>query len=291
MAHYKRIKRIGWAGLVLALQAVAARALGTQPAPAVATALSRALHGTQATAVVLDVASGAVLADLGRARPSLPGSAIKPLLLEYALEHGIMREDTAVYCRRSLRIAGRGLACTHPPDQPAFTADRALAESCNTWFAEMGRRFTGDQLEAALVFWRLPHSPMRDASIEDRQLAALGLRGTMVSPLELARAYRELLQRAPPDGAVLRGLRGSVSYGMARPASVAGVEILGKTGTARDPGTAWTHGWFAGALPGRMVLVVYVPAGDGGTAAALAARFFAAVSPASSAVAGKAGAR
>jgi cell division protein FtsI/penicillin-binding protein 2 len=54
------------------------------------------------------------------------------------------------------------------------------------------------------------------------------------------------------------------------------MDILGKTGTASNPGEAWTHGWFAGALPGRFIVVVYVPRGDGGTAARIAGNFFAA---------------
>jgi cell division protein FtsI/penicillin-binding protein 2 len=241
--------------------------------------LQRALKGTQASAVVLDQATGAVLAQAGRQRSALLGSAIKPLLLEYALEHGVVRADTEVYCRRNLNIGGRALPCTHPADQPVFTAERALAESCNTWFAEMGRRFTGEQLDAALRQADLPHRAMAGAGLEQRQLAVLGLWGVTASPLQLAHAYRELLARAPADGVVQRGLRGSVSYGMSRPAAVPGITILGKTGTASDPGEAWTHGWFAGAIPERLVLVVYVPHGDGGTAAGLAQRFLANFAP------------
>ncbi len=248
-----------------------------------ADALARALKGTQASAVALDQATGGVIAQTGPSRRGLPGSALKPLLLAYALHHGIVREETTVYCRRNLNVAGRALPCTHPADQPVFTAERALAESCNTWFAEMAKRFAGEDLEAALRGAGLPHQAMANAGVEQRQLTVLGLRGVAVSPVELARAYRELLAREPTDGVVARGLRGSVSYGMAHPAAVAGVAILGKTGTASDLGEAWTHGWFAGALPGRMVLVVYVPHGDGGTAAALAQKFFAFVAAASGA--------
>jgi cell division protein FtsI/penicillin-binding protein 2 len=252
----------------------------------VAEALAQALRGTQASAVVLDARTGAVLARAGEhgrdgleatAKESAPGSVLKPLLLEYALEHGIVRPQTQVYCRRNLRVDGRALACTHPADDPVFTAERALAESCNTWFAEMARRFTGAELEEALNRARLPHHSMAAASVEQRELAVLGLTGVTASPLELARAYADLLRRSPPDGPVARGLEDSVKFGMADPAAVTGVRILGKTGTASDPGEAWTHGWFAGAVPGRVVLVVYIPHGDGGTAARLAQRFFAAV--------------
>jgi cell division protein FtsI/penicillin-binding protein 2 len=243
-------------------------------------ALAQALSGTQASAVVLDWQTGMVLAAAGPPRRGTPGSAIKPLLLAYALEHGIVRADMQVYCRRNLHIGGRALPCTHPADQPVFTAQRALAESCNTWFAEMARRLTGAQLEAALEETRLPHASMTAANVQQRQLAVLGLVGVTASPLELASAYRAMLERVSHDGPVARGLADSVSYGMANPAAVSGASILGKTGTASDPGQAWTHGWFAGAIPGRLLIVVYVPHGDGGTAALLAQRFFQAISPA-----------
>jgi hypothetical protein len=118
---------------------------------------------------------------------------------------------------------------------------------------------------------------MEQAGVEQRQLAVLGLSGVAASPLGLARAYWQLIKQIPPDGPVARGLRGSVDYGMANPARVEGMVILGKTGTASDPGEAWTHGWFAGVLPGKLVVVVYVPHGDGGTAARLARQFFVAL--------------
>jgi cell division protein FtsI/penicillin-binding protein 2 len=239
--------------------------------------LARALKGTQASAVAVDLQSGAVVASVGEARRGAPGSAIKPVLLEYALEQGIVRAETEVYCRRDLHVGGRALPCTHPADHPVFTAETALAESCNTWFAEMGRRFTGPQLETVLRRAGLAHVSMESANVEQRQLAVLGLKGVTASPLELAQTYRDLLRSMPTDGPVARGLRDSVSYGMANGAAVRGMTILGKTGTASDPGEAWTHGWFAGAIPGRFIVVIYVPHGDGGTAARLAHDFFVAM--------------
>ena len=251
-------------------------ALGARALP-VAVALAQALHGTQASAVVLDPRTGAALASVGKLRRGSPGSTIKPLLLEYALEHGIVSAGMEVYCRRDLHVSGRALPCTHPPDQPVFTAESALAESCNAWFAEMARRFPSPALELALDEYHLEHPPLRMANVEQRQLAVLGLAGVSVSPMELAQAYRDLLQRMPPNGPVARGLQDSVAYGMANPAAVPGMAILGKTGTASERGEAWTHGWFAGAIPGRFLIVVYVPHDDGGTAARLAQKFFQAV--------------
>src|SRR3954453_134824 len=84
------------------------------------TALAQALRGTQASAVVLDWKTGAVLASAGEPRRGSPGSAIKPLFLEYALEHAIVRPDMKVYCRRNLHVGTRALPCTHPSDQPVF---------------------------------------------------------------------------------------------------------------------------------------------------------------------------
>lgn len=224
--------------------------------------------------MVLDWQTGRLLASGGVPRRGAPGSAIKPLLLAYALEHHIVDAATEVYCRRDLHIGRRSLPCTHPVDHPVFAAETALAESCNTWFAALGRRFTGPELEAALSAVHLTHAPMADASAEQRELAVLGLEGTTVSPAELARSYRNLLVAEPDEGTVVRGLRDSVGYGMANPASVPGLDILGKTGTASGAGETWTHGWFAGALAGRLIVVVYVPHGDGGTAAHLARKFF-----------------
>lgn len=241
-------------------------------------ALALALRETQASAVVVDLQTGSLLTSAGVPRRGAPGSVIKPLLLEYALEHGIVRADMEVYCRRNLHVGARAVPCTHPADEPVFTAESALAESCNTWFAEMARRLSGAELEAALEGMGLQHAVMNAADVEQRQLAVLGLAGVSVSPLELARAYRAMLQRMPSDGPVARGLEGSVRYGMANPATVPGLTILGKTGTASEPGESWTHGWFAGAIPGRFLIVVYVPHGDGGTAARLAQQFFRAVS-------------
>lgn len=259
-----------------AVLGAAVLAAGCVPACAlpVKDALEQALRATQASAVVLDARTGAVLASAGKPRRATPGSAVKPLLLEYALEHSIVNPEMEVYCRRNLHVGGRALPCSHPADHPVFTAESALAESCNTWFAEMARRYSGLQLEAALNDASLPHSPMGAANVEQRQLAVLGLVGVTTSPLELALAYRDLFERMPASGPVARGLQDSVGYGMANPAAVQGLRILGKTGTASDIRETWSHGWFAGGIPGRLVIVIYVPHGDGGTAASLAQKFF-----------------
>lgn len=235
------------------------------------TKLAQALHGTGASGLVLDWQTGTVVAQVGDNPRAVPGSVIKPLLLEWALQHGVVRPETTVYCRRTLRIGTRELRCTHPADQPLIDAEMALAESCNTWFAEMGKRYAGAALDDAMA--GLHHAEFRSATVEQRELAALGLQGVTVTPSELAKAYRELLLPMKPGDTVAAGLRDSVSFGMARGAKVPGMEVMGKTGTASEPGQPATHGWFAGAVPGRWIVVIFVPRGDGGVASGLAQTF------------------
>ena len=241
--------------------------------PTLQDALTHTLQGTTASAVVLRLRDGVVLAKRGNEQAATPGSTIKPLLLSWALEHGIIQPDTKVFCRRSLRVGTQQLPCTHPPDQTTFTAQSALTESCNTYFAALGMRMQGRDLEAALRATHLPHTNADADTPDQRELTTLGLRGVTATPMQLATAYRDLVLHENPNGPVIRGLTDSVQFGMADPARVEGIMLLGKTGTAADAKASWTHGWFAGAVPGNMVVVIYLPHGNGGDAAKLAGNF------------------
>jgi cell division protein FtsI/penicillin-binding protein 2 len=220
---------------------------------------------------------------------SAPGSTLKPLFLMTALREGRVRAETTVVCHGDLRIAGRDVACTHPRQQNVFDAERALAYSCNTWFANLAQRFSPAEamevLRAAGFGSRTGLMPGESAGTirmpgkaAEVQLLVLGLENVVVTPVQLARAYFRLSQGMNAEPVVQRGLEGSVRYGMAHEAMTAVMTIAGKTGTASDPGEAWTHGWFAGIAShgsGRVVVVIYVPRGNGADAAALAHRFFA----------------
>jgi cell division protein FtsI/penicillin-binding protein 2 len=248
-------------------------------------ALRQAVHGTPAVAVVLDAKKGRTIAAVrpseGATLRTAPGSTLKPLFLSYALEHRFIQPQTTVFCHRVLRIAGRNLDCTHPQSEKVFNAELALAYSCNNYFAELARRSTPEQAEDALHEYGLTGQIENGASIEKLQFFILGLEGTRVSPDTLARAYLKLATQwnaGLPD-AVKRGLEDSVQYGMAHNAYVSGLRIAGKTGTASDPGQLWTHGWFVGTAPAdhpRVVVVVYLPHGNGADAAHIAQRFFSA---------------
>jgi cell division protein FtsI/penicillin-binding protein 2 len=285
--------------LCLILLACSAVLRGEQPAAVRAQrALDQTTRDTPAVALVVDVKSGRLLAvkkaqDAARLR-SRPGSILKPFFLAGALEQGVLRPQTTVFCRRSLRILGRNLECTHPQSDFAFSADDALAYSCNTYFAELANRLSPAQAATILrsygfgvpshLFAVEASSELRaPVSKEQKELFVLGLEEVTVTPAQMAVAYRRLALRmkSADAGPLLRvvaaGMTHSVQYGMAHDAEVPGLEIAGKTGTASDPGQPWTHGWFAGIAGKRteeIVVVIYLPRGNGADAARIAKRFF-----------------
>jgi cell division protein FtsI/penicillin-binding protein 2 len=256
----------------------------------------------QARIVVLDIASGHLLAasHLPEAARTLaaPGSTLKPLVLYGLVASGRWDQSRRIACTLKLRIAGRSLNCSHPPADP-MDARQALTWSCNTYFAALAGALAPGQLRAplaptgllsqtglapaeAIAVFHDPQTP--DAT----RLALLGVDGVLVTPLELATAYRWLAVRLaaphpegtgrPPASAAAQvvrdGLQDSASFGMAGAASLGGVPIAGKTGTASPASGGQSHGWFVGLAPSdapHAIIVVYLPAGHGADAARVAA--------------------
>jgi len=247
---------------------------------------------------VLDIASGHLLAahQLNDAARTLaaPGSALKPLVLYGLVSTGRWNPANRVACNRQLVVAGHRLACTHPL-APPFDAREALTWSCNTYFAAVARTLhpgelgqllrptgllssTGLTHDEAVAEFREPDSG------DAKQLTLLGVEGVRVTPLELAEAYRRLAMElaAHPDSdaaqVVRAGLADSASFGMAGQASLGGVRVLGKTGTAEGVTSSRTHGWFVGIAPAekpRVVIAVYLPSGRGTDAAHIAGEILA----------------
>jgi len=266
-----------------------------QTAPAWTSATAHAaLKSAQARIVVLDVATGRILAanHLADAARTLaaPGSTLKPLALYGMIAAALWDPERRIACSRNLRIAGRSLTCSHPPTDP-MDARQALAWSCNTYFATVGASLAPVELGRLLAPTGLLGQTglARDESVaefrepagkEAASLALLGVDGIQVTPLELAAAYRWLaLQLAQhPNSAAAQvvqgGLKDSASFGIAASASEGGVDVAGKTGTANLGAGTPSHGWFAGLAPAEhptVVVVVYLASGHGANAAAVAA--------------------
>jgi hypothetical protein len=135
---------------------------------------------------------------------------------------------------------------------------------------------TGLAPAEATADFREPHTP------DENRLALLGVEGIRVTPLELASAYRWLALQLDSNTAaaqvVQAGLADSASFGIAGAASLGGVAVAGKTGTANLGSGTPSHGWFVGLVPANRpsaIVAVYLPAGHGANAAQVAAELLA----------------
>jgi cell division protein FtsI/penicillin-binding protein 2 len=266
----------------------------TPNAPGWASAVEQAARLDAAARIaVVQISGGQLLAasHLPQTARTLaaPGSTLKPLVLYGLIAAGRWDPARRIACDRKLRIAGRPLACSHPEADP-MNARLALTWSCNTYFAAVGGTLGAGDLRKLLAPTGLlaqtglapgeAVAELRDPQSADaNRLAVLGLEGIAVSPLELAIAYRWLALQigAHPEAAasqvVFAGLKDSASFGMAGAASLGGVPVAGKTGTASPMQGEKSHGWFVGMAPAgnpTVVIAVYVPVGHGADAARVA---------------------
>ena len=253
------------------------------------------MSGRGGTAVVLDVASGKILAayhpETAAQRLALPGSSIKPFTLLALLDSGKVDDRTTLLCKRPLAISGHKLDCTHPEMQQPFDPATALAYSCNSYFTTVATRLTPSDLRDSFLKYGFG-SPSGLARKEETgnvalantlaqlQLEAIGEWGIWVTPLELLRGYRMLAQLALKHDEKLTplfaGLEGATSYGMGRMAQPdSAMKISGKTGTSLSDEGPWRHGWFAGYAPAnqpKIALIIFLEKGNGPVDAAGVAR-------------------
>jgi cell division protein FtsI/penicillin-binding protein 2 len=259
--------------------------------------VDRIMAGQLGTAIVLDVATGQVQAgyhlEMAARRLAAPGSAIKPFSLLALLHSGHFDPEQRVLCRRSARLAGHAMDCTHPDSAAPFNATEALAYSCNFYFASAASHLTARKLQQEFEkagFTSETHLAAQEAvghvasasGADELRLQALGAWGIEVTPFEMARAYRGLALRQkdvvdPALRVVFAGLEGSTAYGMAHAAQPDDFAVAGKTGTASSRTSPLTHGWFAGYAPAqdpKVVVVVFLEHGRGMDAAFLARKIF-----------------
>lgn len=75
-----------------------------------------------------------------------PASTFKVITAIAALEQGIITEDTTFNCTGSLNIGGREVGCWQKHGHGRIGLHRALAESCDVYFYEIGKRIKIDTL-------------------------------------------------------------------------------------------------------------------------------------------------
>ncbi len=257
------------------------------------TEINRLMTSRAGAAVVLDVASGKILAqwrlNVAAQRLEQPGSTVKPFVLMELLEKEKINPDQHVICHRPLYIGGMRMDCSHPASVTSLDARDAIAYSCNTYFATVATRLSPGELAemykhvgftspSGLTDNEAVGSISAPADQGQLQLQALGEWGIEVTPLELLAAYYYLarqklksedLRTAP----VFDGLERAVKYGVAHGAQPIGTTAAGKTGTAAGLKTPATHGFFVGYAPAdkpEIVVLVYLEHGRGMDAAAIA---------------------
>jgi len=230
--------------------------------------LNRFLDPKQGCALLLDAHSGELIAS--NSSPVVnsilvpPGSTLKPFVLSALLARGTMRPEESFICPGRLLLAGHRMDCSHPRLAAPVRVETALAYSCNCFVAHFAERVAPGQLAGIL---QVPGRITPQLTADQQKLQALGVSGILVTPADMAQAYRKLALRS--NRAILGGLEAAVDYGTAQLARVRWATLAGKTGSARTAENfiAWLAGFVPSRAP-RVVITVMLSGRHGGSDAA-----------------------
>ncbi len=241
-----------------------------------------------AVVLVADVRTGRSMYEANAAeahrRAYAPGSIFKLAIALAAIESGSFDPRATTRCTGSLAIGGTRYRCWTRRGHGDVGLTRALASSCNIYFASLARRLPREAiLDAARRLGMLPRNgpagELTDSTLfgEEFRISPSELLGTA---LTLATRGRLGAGGAPLLNAryapLFDGLAESVRNGTAREAWLRRAPGAGKTGTTADPSRPGrTVGWFIGYAPARSpryAIVVMLPNSHGSDAAALAGR-------------------
>jgi SpoIID/LytB domain protein len=213
-----------------------------------------------------------------------PGSAIKPFTAITAMRAGVLDRETRRLCRTRYEREDFAIVCSHPRSPSPFDLAKALAYSCNDYFAQVGERLSEGTFNAALNSFGFGSRTGVSANEAPGSLprgewqvrSALGESdGLLVTPIQLMAAYTALVNGGhlyrpqSSDGqdvtpresarlqiipqhrtALIEGMRGAVKYGTAEKAGLGELPsyLFGKTGTSTSSNGFRTQGWFVGFL-------------------------------------------
>jgi hypothetical protein len=210
-------------------------------------ALNRDFPSDDISFLLLDAQTGAVLASRWD-HPETPtplGSLVKPFTaLAYGEQHGF--KYPSHICRGTIT------GCWRPPGHGAVDVTSAIAYSCNSYFRMLTANLTAAEVSPTATRFGL-QSPA--PGVSGPALAGLGNQW-LISPLNMARAYLELIHRRDQAGVglVLSGMEQSARQGTGAEVdrALAYPDALAKTGTA--PCTHARH------APGDGFTIVLAPA-------------------------------
>ena len=140
-----------------------------------------------------------------------PGSIYKLIVAAAALEEGLIRENTRIWCDGEYQMGDRTFRCWKKKGHGTVDLHRAIVESCDVYFYHLGEMLGVDRIaEYALKFgfgsktgislpgerdglvptkqWKLKRYKKRWHKGETTSLA-IGQGFTLVTPLQLLRAY------------------------------------------------------------------------------------------------------
>ncbi|MBA3440469.1 MAG: SpoIID/LytB domain-containing protein, partial [Pyrinomonadaceae bacterium] len=249
-------------------------------------AATAALAQREGTVVVMDAQTGRLRAVVNSRfafeEAVSPGSTIKPFTTLAALRVGLINADSRLVCHERYKQGDFEIACSHPRFKPSFDPVKALAYSCNYYYAKLGEGLSEGTFNETLASFgfgartgtgereasgMLPHKAWRTSNAlgESQQLlvtpvqlitayAALANGGRLFTPQQAAPLDFVPQERACPFIApgdrvlLLEGMRGAVTYGTASRARLNSLpgRIFGKTGTATPVDDFRAHGWFVG---------------------------------------------
>ena len=244
-----------------------------------ATRLRRALSPSRLALLVLDAASGRVLANLDDApnAPIVPASTLKPLVVALALDHGVITRDQRFDCGHGRRAYADG-QLWDAGSYGSLSVAEMVAVSSNVGMSRVFDALGGERLVTGLARFGMPAvAAPRDGSLAGAVLA-IGQRDIATTPLALARAHgvfanggllvapgakpRRVIAESTASH-VLAILETAVASERAtgKHARIAGMRVAGKTGTS-DGERIFAS--FVGVVPAdRPRYVVYVGIGLG----------------------------
>jgi stage II sporulation protein D len=249
-------------------------------------AATESLGDREGSILIMDPSNGRIRAVLNprlayeQAFP--PGSTIKAFTSLAAMRTGLIDSHSAIRCGGQYSGKEFQVVCSHPKSEAPFDLPQALAYSCNYYFAKTAERLSNGVFQSTLAGFGFgtrtgisgSESPGRIPGADWNIKTALGEGDQLlVTPIQLLRGYVALICgghlfrprqaeaqgfkadetggqsiSGPERAALVRGMRGAVSFGTAAESGLKSlpVYVFGKTGTSTSSSGFRTQGWFVG---------------------------------------------